>query len=96
MKTASRSTLKALVLAIAIASVAGCDRGAPAPKAEAVSPPGASPEARYQLDAARKRVWSLTVEGGVFVHDLASGRRTAISLPEWMWAGRRKSPSPTR
>lgn len=62
--------------------IAACDARIAPPAPPAV----AAPDTRYQLDAARKRVWSLSVDG-VFVLDLASGTRTTIPLPEWVWAG---------
>jgi hypothetical protein len=41
--------------------------------------------ARYQVDAARERIWWLTREG-VFVHS-ATAQKTSVSLPGWLWAG---------
>lgn len=71
------------ILAAAALLSAGCDTRVAPPQA---SLDLAAPEARYQLDAARKRLWVLT-DDGVFLQDLARPGR-AISLPDWVWAGR--------
>jgi hypothetical protein len=42
--------------------------------------------ARYQVDAARSRIWWLTHEG-VFVHSASAAQKASVSLPGWLWAG---------
>jgi hypothetical protein len=41
---------------------------------------------RYQVDAARERIWWLTREG-VFIHSAAAPEKIPVSLPGWLWAG---------
>jgi hypothetical protein len=79
---------KAILLAVSIASIAGCDidapsreaaRGATAPNSQAVS-------LRYQVDPARNRVWSVAQQG-VFVHESITPKKVPVGLPGWQWAG---------
>lgn len=43
-------------------------------------------ESRFQVDAARKRAWSLTRDG-VSLHDVTNAKTVAVTLPGWHWAG---------
>lgn len=43
-----------------------------------------TPVLQYRYEPARARSWSLTRDG-VLVHDAASGRRTAVLVPGWLW-----------
>lgn len=43
-----------------------------------------TPEVRYQIDSARNRIWVLT-DDGVSLYDVKAPKRTAISLPDWVW-----------
>lgn len=73
-------------LAISIASIGGCDVGAPprqVAKAAQDSRQLLPPNGRYQIDPERNRVWLLT-QAGVFVYDLARPERIAVSLPDWL------------
>ncbi len=83
------------ILAIA-AAVAGCGSDASssvAPQAGASESipedwrPGERPALRYHVDAARGRLWALTLRG-VELYDIATRKRVAqIALPNWIWAG---------
>jgi hypothetical protein len=77
----------ALSTAILLAPIGGCDISA-APRwgeAPAVAAPLA-PKARYQVDAARNRVWFLSHEG-VFLFEPSQPERRALALPDWISAG---------
>jgi hypothetical protein len=63
--------------------VSGCDMAA-APRRAPIQ--AQFPEARYEIDTARKRVWFLTGEGA-FVCDATKPQRRAFVLPAWSWAG---------
>lgn len=58
-----------LFLAVLIAPISGTATEAPA--------------ARYQVDPARNRAWSVNHEGVVLVEQSKS--RTVLALPEWVW-----------
>ena len=48
---------------------------------------GQPPDVRYQVDAARNRVWTLNRDG-VFLHDRGTPEKiVAVQLPGWQWAG---------
>ncbi|MBI2754214.1 MAG: hypothetical protein HYX46_12030 [Betaproteobacteria bacterium] len=79
-------TARTLLLAASMVLIAGCDIGAAPPRAENDAPQIQLPGARYQVDAARNRVWFLTPEG-VFLFDVSRPERTAVPLPGWLWAG---------
>jgi hypothetical protein len=66
----------ALLVALLIIPVGGCDSRAAASSAD--------PPTRYRVDPARQRVWLLTVDG-VIVDDAAAPAKVAVSLPEWQW-----------
>jgi hypothetical protein len=80
---------RAFLLAASIVSSGGCDLGA-APSQEAgdasLAPESRAPEVRYQVDRARNRIWVLTADG-VSLYDVTKPKRTAISLPDWVWVG---------
>jgi hypothetical protein len=67
---------------------AGCDlvaapRDLPKQPSVAAAPPV---NLRYQVDAARDRVWLLTPEG-VVLYDGSKPYKTEVLLPGWHWAG---------
>lgn len=69
-------------------SISGCDIGSPRqlrgePSSERVNP---MPNARYQVDAARNRVWWVTADG-VYLHDASAPQRIVLTLPGWQWVG---------
>ena len=71
----------AIVLSVIAASmaVAGCDSDAASADVR--------PSLRYQMDAARGRLWALTKDG-VELYDAATRRKVAqIALPGWIWVG---------
>ena len=78
----------ALLLAALFISIGGCDANtAPplAPQAAIDAPQDPAPGVRYQMDPARKRVWSLTSEG-VSVRDVGTPEKVVeIALPSWQW-----------
>ena len=77
-----------LFLTALILSTGGCNTGAPPQLREQAGPglSSQSPPLRYQQDAARNRVWVLTVEGVVLYRGKAPDR-IVIPLPSWIWAG---------
>ena len=75
-------------VAAALLSIAACGPDplpAPANTSPGHAPSSAAPELRYQVDAARGRVWWLTREG-VFFHDANAPARTAVALKDWTFA----------
>jgi hypothetical protein len=76
-----------LAAAAGIAAIALAIAAAPwrAPNAAPSGPEAGLGEARYQIDAARGRLWTLTREG-VVVTDADGGHKTELRLPEWQWA----------
>jgi len=90
------------IVAIAV-SVAGCDSDAASrdvPRSsfvESLSPdwyPGERPVLRYQMDAARGRIWALTPDG-VELYDVATRRKVAqIARPGWLWVREQYNCSP--
>ena len=87
------------VLAVAIA-IAGCDAGADSVLGASLvnnSPdwvPDDPSVLRYQTDRARGRLWALTSQG-VEVYDVTTRRQVAlVTLPGWIWAGRKYSCPP--
>jgi hypothetical protein len=84
-----RYGIRTLVVAVALALQAGCETG-PGASAGASRPyaanPGTKPlNVRYQVDAARERVWWLTADG-VFVNNARASQKTAVPLRGWTWA----------
>lgn len=81
-------SIPAIVLAALFVAIGGCDANtAPplAPRAAIHATKDPSPGARYQVDPARNRVWSLTSEG-VFFHDVGTPeKRVEVALPSWNW-----------
>ncbi len=78
---------RALFLVALIVSIGGCDPGvvpAPGPKGASNASQSQRPDARYQVDAARNRVWTLTPDG-VFLHDAATGKDIEVPIPGWQW-----------
>jgi hypothetical protein len=80
-------SVRGFLLAIAIVPIGGCDIGtASAPQASRAASEasrGRPPTMRYQVDAARSRLWLLT-RNGVSVHDVSREERTAVALPGWV------------
>ncbi len=76
---------KAFLLAACLATSGGCDSGA-APSRVSNTPEWNAPDARYRVDAARHRVWVLTLDG-VALYDMKGDKRAAIALPEWVQVG---------
>jgi hypothetical protein len=60
--------------------LAGCNAAVQQPAAVA---PDDGPEARYLVDGARGRVWTLTREG-LYVRDIASAQRRYVELRDWI------------
>ena len=78
---------RAFFLAALIVSTGGCDLGAAPPQgpnAVGNSPESRPPKVRYQLDAARDRVWFLTRDGA-FLYDVAKSEKIVVPLPDWLW-----------
>lgn len=75
--------VRVLFLALSIVSIGGCDNGAAPRQAARAGQQLELPTGRYQIDAARNRVWFLTQEG-VFVYDLSRPERIALPLPDWI------------
>ena len=86
MWNAKAGTARALFLAASMVLIAGGDIGAAPLQASNGAPQLQPPGARYQVDAARHRIWVLTPEG-VFLFDVSRPERTAVPLPGWVWAG---------
>src|SRR5262249_61891104 len=72
-------TRKVLILAALLVAIAGYGI-----RAASLSDGGEEPEIRYRVDAARHRVWLLTLDG-VVVDEASPARRTTVTLPEWQW-----------
>ena len=90
------------IVAIAVA-VAGCDSDAAsssAPRASVVESSfpdwvrGEKPVLRYQVDAARGRLWVLTSDG-VELYEVTTRQKVAqIALPGWLWVTEQYNCSP--
>ena len=78
-----------VILAASVIAIAACD-GNPVSRSSrpeaGASTERASFDTRYQVDAARGRVWWLTSEG-VFLHDAKAPRKIAVAIPGWHWVG---------
>lgn len=82
----SHAIASALSIVVSALLVGGCDRDTAAQRAEApLAGEAPAPRLRYQVDATRGRIWTLT-EQGVFLFDLERPGRTALALPEWVAA----------
>src|SRR5260221_10304719 len=90
-----RSAAVVLGVVAMMFAVSGCDsdaasRSVPRISVAASVPPdwyGNKPVLRYQVDAARGRLWALTAEG-VELYDAATRHMIAqIALPDWTWVG---------
>ena len=99
----TRSAVNVLgIVAIAVA-VAGCDSDAASrdvPVASVVESSfpdwvrGEQPVLRYQVDAARSRLWILTLDG-VELYDVTTRRKVAqVALPGWLWVREQYNCSP--
>jgi hypothetical protein len=90
MSNGNLATAKTFFLAACMVASGGCDIGA-APSRETrfaeSAPEFRAPEARYQVDAARNRVWVLTEEG-LALYDVKAPKRVAIPLPQWVAVGK--------
>jgi hypothetical protein len=90
MSKGNLATAKTFFLAACMVASGGCDIGAAPSRetrfAESV-PEFRAPEARYQVDAVRNRVWVLTEEG-LALYDVKAQTRVAIPLPEWVAVGK--------
>ena len=74
MSNGNAAKVRIFVLAALLVSVGACDRRG-------------EPYARYQVDPARNRAWSLSAEG-LSLHDRsAPGKTVQVPLPGWHWAG---------
>jgi hypothetical protein len=71
-----KSALAAVVASFSLVSLTGCEKDAA---------PAETSIIRYQADAARDRIWSLTRDG-VALQVRAKQGRTVIELPDWVWA----------
>jgi len=73
------------LLAAAIVALTGCDGRGPSEQAPRAAAAMSQPGVRYQVDAARERIWWLTREG-VFLHNAKTPQRQAVPIPGWQWA----------
>jgi len=71
-----RTGIAAILASLTLVSLTGCERTAA---------PAVSPVLRYQPDAARDLIWSLTRDG-VSVQVRSRPGRTLVELPGWIWA----------
>lgn len=85
MWNAKAGTAGALFLAASMVMIAGCDVGALPRQARNEAPELQPPGARTRVDAARKRVWTLTSEG-VVLSEASRPERVVVPLPGWVWA----------
>ena len=85
MWNAKAGTARALFLAACMVLIAGCDVGAVSRQARSEVPELRPPGARTRVDAARKRVWTLTAEG-VVLSGASRPERVVVPLPGWIWA----------
>ena len=60
-----------------VVALAGCEK---------TIEPTQSPIIRYEVDSARERVWTLTLDGVLVTNTDKSGK-VVVSLPGWTWAG---------
>lgn len=71
-----KSAIAAILASLSLVSLTGCERDAA---------PAETSVIRYQADAARDRIWSLTRDG-VVLQVRAKPGKTVIQLPDWAWA----------
>ena len=81
MSNGNLALARAFVLTACMVASGGCDIGA------AHSEESRTPEVRYRIDSARNRIWVLTHDG-VMLYDITAPKTIAISLPEWVQAGK--------
>jgi hypothetical protein len=90
MSNGKPATARAFFLAACVLASGGCDIGA-APSREtkiaSLAPEPRAPEVRYQVDAARNRIWVLT-DDGVVLYDVKTPKKIAIPLPDWVLVGK--------
>ena len=70
-----RNGIAAILASLVIVPLAGCGSDAAPANLFAI---------RYQVDAARERIWTLTRDG-VSVQVRAKPGKTAVELPDWAW-----------
>jgi len=77
-----------VLLAAMVFSASGCNTGPPSQPQEEAIPELASPSpnVRYQVDAARNRIWWISGDR-VHLHDAATPKRIELTLPNWLWVG---------
>jgi len=75
-----------LLLVAMVFSISGCDLGPPRQVRGEASPErmNPAPNVRYQVDAARNRIWWVTGDG-VYLHDASKPQRIELTLPGWQW-----------
>jgi hypothetical protein len=75
-------------LAALIFSTSGCNISSPPQLREEANTEQASqsPNGRYQVDAARNRIWWISGDR-VHLHDAATPKRIELTLPNWLWVG---------
>jgi hypothetical protein len=85
MKNGSGFTLFLAALALL---TSGCNVAPSSQPQERASPEraNASLNIRYQVDAARNRIWWISGDR-VYLHDAAMPKRIELTLPNWMWVG---------
>ncbi|OGA56104.1 MAG: hypothetical protein A3G81_14695 [Betaproteobacteria bacterium RIFCSPLOWO2_12_FULL_65_14] len=90
MSNGKPATARAIFLAACMLASGGCGIGA-APSQQtniaSLAPEPRAPEARYQVDAARNRIWVLT-DDGVVLYDVKTPKKIAIPLPDWVLVGK--------
>ena len=81
-------SVSSLFLAAMIFSASGCNTG-PSPQLREEATPERANESlniRYQVDAARNRIWWISGDR-VYLHDAATPNRIELTLPNWLWVG---------
>jgi len=86
MRNGKSIAVRAILLATLAAPIGGCNIDAAPGRVAATTAQYPRPEVRYQVDAARNRVWILTRDG-VFLYDIMKPERVAVALPTRDLAG---------
>ena len=86
MRNGMAIAARVILLAALAAPIDGCNIDAAPGRVAIDAARYRLPEVRYQVDAARNRVWLLTRDG-VFLYDSLKPERIAVALPTWVPAG---------
>lgn len=86
MRNGKAIAARAILLAVLAAPIGGCNIDAAPARVVMETAHYPRPEARYQVDAARNRLWILTRDG-VFLYDILKPERITLALPAWVPAG---------